>query len=77
MEPRSVTPDDELELAALCGLAWERRADPQALRAAVAAIEDWWDRRSVRAYESRLRSRAAALQVLRESDPARSRRAAA
>jgi hypothetical protein len=72
-----VTRDDQIELAALCGYAWEHRGDPEALRAAVATIEDWHDRRSVRAYERRLRSHAAVLQVLRETDPARPRKAAA
>jgi hypothetical protein len=76
VEAGRVTRDDERELAGLVGLAWERRDDPEALRAAVATITDWWDRRSVRAYERRLRSRAAVLQILRETDPARSREAA-
>jgi hypothetical protein len=65
-----VTGDEQIELAGLVGLAWERRANPEALRAAVAEITDWWDRRSVRAYERQLGSRAAALQVLRETTPA-------
>jgi hypothetical protein len=64
-----VSPDEELELAALCGYAWERRHYPEALRAAVDAITDWWDRRSIRAYERRQRSRAALVQLLRETRP--------
>jgi hypothetical protein len=63
---------EELELAALCGRAWERRGEPD-LRDAVEAIVDWHDRRHVRAFERRQRSRAALVQVLRETDPARSR----
>jgi hypothetical protein len=69
-----VTRDEQIELAGLVGLAWERRENPQALRAAVAEITDWWDRRSVRAYERQLRSRAAVLQVLRETAQASRRR---
>jgi hypothetical protein len=64
-----VTPDAELELRALCGIAWERRAEPDFCER-VAAIIDWFDRRDVRAFECRQRSRAAVLQVLRETAPA-------
>jgi hypothetical protein len=64
-----VTRDEERELAGLVGLAWERRGGPDSGEA-IAAITDWWDRRSVRAYERQLRSRAAVLQVLRETAPA-------
>jgi hypothetical protein len=70
-----VTRDDQLELAALVGLAWEQREDPEALRAAVAKVEDWHDRRSIRAWERRQRSTAAVFQVLRETDPDPERRA--
>jgi hypothetical protein len=63
-----VTPDEQIELAALVGVAWERRGTPE-LRPAVEAIVDWHDRRQIRAYERRLRSRAAVLQILRETRP--------
>jgi hypothetical protein len=69
-----VTPDETLELAGLCGHAWERRHGPD-FREHVERIVDWWDRRYVRAYERRQRSTAAVLQVLRETDPARERAA--
>jgi hypothetical protein len=62
--------DDELELRALCGLAWERRGEPD-YRASIDAIIDFHDRRQIRAFERRQRSTAAVLQVLRETDPAR------
>jgi hypothetical protein len=68
--------DEELELAALAGIAWERREDPDALRAACDGICDWFDRRLVRAYERRQRQAAYVLQVLRETDPRPWRRAA-
>jgi hypothetical protein len=68
---------DEEQLAALAGYAWERRAAEPDFREAVDAILDWHDRRQIRAYERRQRSTAAVLQVLRETDPARSRRPAA
>jgi hypothetical protein len=61
-----VTRDEQLELAALVGLAWEQRGGPQ-MREAVDRIIDWHDRRQIRAYERRLRSREAALQLLRET----------
>jgi hypothetical protein len=67
-------PAEELELAALCGIAWERRDDPEQLRAAIEAIVDWHDRRFVRAWERRQRELAALVLLLRETDPARSRR---
>lgn len=70
---------DEVQLAALVGLAWEHRHNPAELREHIAAIIDWRDRRHVRRFERRQRSTAAVLQVLRETDPgpARSRRPAA
>jgi hypothetical protein len=68
--------DEELELAALVGYAWERRAEPD-FRAAIEAIIDWHDRRQIRAFERRRRSRVALVQLLRETDPARSRRLSA
>jgi hypothetical protein len=71
-----VTRDDELELRALVGYAWERRHDPGALREACAPIEDWHDRRHMRAFERRVRSTAVVLQVLRETNPERRRLAA-
>jgi hypothetical protein len=61
---------EELELAALCGRAWEHRGEPD-LRERIEEIVDWHDRRHVRAFERRQRSRAALVQVLRETDPAR------
>jgi hypothetical protein len=72
-----MTRDDELELRALVGYAWERRGQ-DGFREAVDAIADWHDRRYIRAYERRQRSRAALILLLRETDPtkARSRRAA-
>jgi hypothetical protein len=63
-----VTRDEQLELAALVGLAWERRGGPE-FREHVERIVDWWDRRHVRAYQRRQRSRAALIQLLRETDP--------
>lgn len=62
--------DDELELRNLVGLAWEQRGTPS-FREAVAAIGDWQDRRHIRAYERRQRSRDALLEVLRETNPDR------
>jgi hypothetical protein len=66
---RGYTPlsDDALELAALAGLAWEHRHDEGALRERVEQICEWWDRRTIRAFERRQRSTAAVLQVLRET----------
>jgi hypothetical protein len=69
----SVTEEEQLELAALVGLAWEYRGGP-GFREAVSEIVDWGDRRAVRAYERRQRSLAALVQVLRETDPASKRR---
>lgn len=63
-----MTPDEELELCALVGYAWERRGAPD-FRDRVARIADWHDRRQIRAYERQLRSRAAVLQLLRETNP--------
>jgi len=63
-----VTHDEQIELAALVGLAWERRHEPD-FREYVEKIADWHDRREIRRYERRLRSRAAVLQVLRETRP--------
>jgi hypothetical protein len=71
-----MTADEELELRALVGYAWERRGKP-GFREAVEAIVDWHDRQHIRAYERRQRSTAVVLQVLRETDPAKSRRQAA
>ena len=69
--------DVALELRGLVGLAWERRGDSAELRAAVARIMDWHDRRHVRAYERHQQSTAAVLHVLRQTDPTRTRRSAA
>jgi hypothetical protein len=63
-----VTRHDELELAGLCGLAWERREAPD-FQQRVDAIADWWDRRFVRLLERRQRARDAVLHVLRETRP--------
>jgi hypothetical protein len=65
---RELTNDEGLELRALCGIAWERRGEPD-FRDQVDAIIDWHDRRHIRAFERRRRSHAAALQVLRETNP--------
>jgi hypothetical protein len=71
-----VTLDEELELQALVGYAWERRGEPD-FREHIERISDWHDRRHIRAFERRQRSLAAVVQLLRETDPARPRRAAA
>jgi hypothetical protein len=63
-----VTRDEKLELAGLCGLAWEQRGT-DTFRAAVDAIADWHDRRFVRLLERRQRRHAAVLHVLRETRP--------
>jgi hypothetical protein len=63
--PRRPSTEHDLELRALVGLAWERRGGPD-YRAALEAIEDWHDRRHIRAFERRQRSTAAVLQVLRD-----------
>jgi hypothetical protein len=64
--------DEELELAALCGIAWERRENSDR-RDHVDAIVDWHDRRHIRVWARKQRSTALVLQVLRETDPARER----
>ena len=64
---------DELELAALCGLAWERRGQTD-FREYIEAIVDWYDRRHIRAHERKQRELAALALLLR--DPDRERRAA-
>jgi hypothetical protein len=63
-----VTRDEKLELAGLCGLAWEQRGTDTFL-AAVAEVVDWFDRRWIRSWERRQRRRAAVLQVLQETRP--------
>lgn len=63
-----MTRDEQLELAALVGYAWERRGTTE-FHASIAAIVDWHDRRQIRAYERQRRSHAAVLQVLRETTP--------
>ena len=63
-----MTRDEHIELAALAGYAWEHRDEPD-FRAHVARIVGWFDRRHVREYERRLRSRADVLQCLRETRP--------
>lgn len=63
-----MTHDEQIELAGLCGIAWERRGEPD-YREHIDAIVDWHDRRQIRAYERRLRSRAALIQLLRETAP--------
>jgi hypothetical protein len=60
--------DEDLELRALVGYAWERRGQPD-FRDRVDDIIDWHDRRHIRAYERQQRSRAALIQLLRETDP--------
>ena len=65
-----MTRDEELELRALVGLAWERRGGAD-FAEHVRQITDWLDRRHIRAFERRQRSTAAVLQVLRETDPRR------
>jgi hypothetical protein len=64
----SVTNDEELELRALVGYAWDRRGDPD-FHEQIETIADWHDRRHIRALERRQRSTAAVLQVLRETAP--------
>jgi hypothetical protein len=61
-----MTRDDELELRALVGRAWEHQNEPDFPRH-LDHIVDWHDRRAIRAYERRLRSTAAVLQVLKET----------
>jgi hypothetical protein len=59
-------------LSALVGLAWERRGGPT-FREAVEAIANWHDRRHIRAWERRQRQLDYLVQMLRQTDPARSR----
>jgi hypothetical protein len=66
--PRRACADDEVELRALVGLAWEQQGTAS-FREAIAAIVNWHDRRQIRAWERRQRSGAAVLQVLRETNP--------
>jgi hypothetical protein len=68
-----VTPDEELELRALVGIAWERRGQPD-YRAALEAIVDWHDRRHIRRFERKQRNLAALVLLLRESEAVRLRR---
>jgi hypothetical protein len=58
--------DEQLELAALVGLAWERRGQSD-YRERLEAIVDWHDRRQVRAYERRQRQLAYLVQLVRET----------
>jgi hypothetical protein len=67
-----VTPDEELELRALVGIAWERRGQPD-YRAALEAIVDWHDRQHIRRFERKQRNLALVL-LLRESEAVRLRR---
>ena len=68
-----MTPE-ELELAALCGIAWEHRDEPD-FRTHIEAIETWWDRRHIRAHErERNEIRALAL-LIRDPQPRGGRRA--
>jgi hypothetical protein len=68
-----VTHDEELELRALVGIAWERRGQPD-YRAALEAIVDWHDRRHIRRLERKQRNLAALVLLLRESEAVRLRR---
>jgi hypothetical protein len=65
--------DEELELRALVGIAWEQRGEP-GYRPALEAIVDWHDRRHIRRFQRKQRQLAALVLLLRETDPARSRR---
>lgn len=56
---------EELELAALCGFAWEQRGT-DSFHEVVEAIIDWHDRRQIRAFERRRREIAALAQLLRD-----------
>jgi len=67
---------EDQELAALAGIAWERRGQPD-FRASIDAIETWFDRRHIRRFERKQRELAALVQLLRETDPARPARRAA
>jgi hypothetical protein len=66
--------DDDLELRALVGVAWEKRGTP-GYGEALDAICEWHDRRFVRAWERRQRHLAYIASLLR--DPPREQRAAA
>jgi hypothetical protein len=68
-----VTPNEELELRALVGIAWERRGQSD-YRAALDAIGDWHDRRHIRRFERKQRNLAALVLLLRESEAVRLRR---
>ena len=68
-----MTPDEELELRALVGIAWERRGQSD-YRAALEAIVDWHDRRHIRRFEQKQRNLAALVLLLRESEAVRLRR---
>ncbi len=63
-------PEEDLELAALVGFAWERRGTP-AYRAALEAIVDWHDRRHIRYFERKQRQLAALVQLLKETGASR------
>jgi hypothetical protein len=63
-----VTRDEQLELAAFVGIAWERQGEPD-FPEHIARVVDWHDRGRIRAHERRQRSTAAVLQVLRETRP--------
>jgi hypothetical protein len=65
--------EDRLE--ALVGQAFELGDSPY-FRDAVDAIVDTWDRRGLTAFEHRQQQRADLKRLLRETDPARPRRAA-
>lgn len=64
----ALTRDDEIELAALVGLAWERQGMP-GYRGSLDRIVNWFDRRYVREAARRERSRLAMLQVLQDTQP--------
>jgi hypothetical protein len=66
------TADEELELRALAGLAWEQRGEP-GYRTALEAIVDWHDRRHIRRFERKQRQLAALVLLLRESEAVRLR----
>ena len=65
-----MTPDEELELRALVGIAWERRGQSD-YRAALEAIVDWHDRRHIRRFERKQRNLAALVLLLRWAENAR------
>jgi hypothetical protein len=68
--PGGCVTEGELELAALCGIAWERRAGLD-FRAAVDDILGWHDRRFVRRYGRKRRQLAYLTQLLRDTSPKR------